>query len=75
MKIEVGKTYINKNKHAGRDIKRHNRKIHVPLEITVLKNNGALVGLPNIHSHEVIDELGNKSTIDDEDVDNLIEKI
>lgn len=74
MKIEVGKTYINKNEQAGKDIDMSGRKVHVPLEITVLKDNGALVGLPNTHSYEVVDELGNKSVIDDDDVEHLVEK-
>jgi len=75
MKIEVGKTYINTNEHAGKDITRLGRKIHVPLEITVLKDNGALVGLTEVHCYDVVDEQGNKSVIDDEDADKLVEKV
>lgn len=74
MGIKVGKTYINTNKHAGKDITRLGRKIHVPSEVTVLEDCGALIGLPKIHSYNVVDEQGNKLVIDDEDADTLIEK-
>ena len=38
----MNKTYINKNEQAGKDIDMPGRKVHVPLEITVLKDNGAI---------------------------------
>ena len=75
MKIEVGKTYINTHEHAGKDVTILGRKIHIPSELTIIEDCGALVGLPEIHSYNVVDEQGNRTVIDDEDSDKLVEKI
>ena len=74
MKIEVGKTYINTNEHAGKDITLFGSKIHVPSELTILEDYGAIVDVPEIHSYNAVDEQGNKTVIDDEDLSHLIEK-
>lgn len=65
--FEVGKTYINNNKYAGKMVTSPSgRSFYCPKEFTVIKDNGELHNL-HIHSYTIIDDKGCKSTIDDED--------
>lgn len=49
------------------------RKGYIPREVTILQDNGVLIGANNIHSYNVIDDIGNKGMLDDEDSDNYYE--
>lgn len=69
-KIEVGKTYKNLNPNAGKTFIKYWKKITIPKQITVLEDQGPLIGL-EIHSYKVEDESGGISTIDDDDAAHL----
>lgn len=69
-KLEIGKKYKNPDPHAGETITRtcgpFSRKIYIPKWFHVLKDNGPLAGL-EVHSYEAADDLGNTTTIDEDD--------
>lgn len=69
-KLEVGKKYKNLTPHAGETITRtcgsFSRKIYIPKWFYIVKDNGPLIGL-EIHSYEATDDLGNTTTIDEDD--------
>lgn len=69
-KIEVGKTYKNLNPNAGKTFIKYGKKITIPKQITVLEDQGPLIGL-EIHSYKVEDESGGISTMDDDDAAHL----
>lgn len=65
--FEIGKTYINNNEYAGKNINLpFGRTFYCPKEFTVVKDNGPLKNL-QIHSYEIVDDKGQSSTIDDDD--------
>ncbi len=72
--FKIGKKYGNKNPKAGLiGTTPAGRKGYIPREVTILQDNGVIIGTNNIHSYNVVDDMGNESILDDEDSDDYFE--